>query len=132
MLMLNTLVIYIFSYNFRWIDDVWITGIVRAGARKSIKLLNWSNLFTPYVEHIHCCLKELFQSCQFWAAPSNDSVQLIESFGNFSRFCYQNVCQNSVEAGGDVDKNPNKKCHLTNPYFINPESRGIGHVFDVS
>ena len=126
--------IIIFIIKNRWIDDVWITGIVRSEAGSSIKLLNWSNLFTPYVEHIQCCLKDLFQSCDFWVAPSNESVQLIESFGNFSRFCYQNVCQTSDPGGDDDDDTNNnaKECHLTNPYFINPESRGIGHVFDIT
>jgi hypothetical protein len=38
-----------------WIDDVWITGLVRLEA--GIEITSWNQFYTPYTEHLECCLQ---------------------------------------------------------------------------
>ena len=109
------------SDNKLWIDDVWITGMLRSEA--NIRgMTSWSQWYTPYVEHLQCCLKGFELECDFIAAPSNGQAQLIESFGSHSRHCSRTGC-------------PKRKtsllstCYVPNPLFL-PDSGGIGHVMN--
>lgn len=46
--------------KFFWIDDIWITGILAWKA--NFKLLSLNSLYTMYVEHIECCVKNPSQT----------------------------------------------------------------------
>ena len=89
-------------------------------------LISWNHLFTPYLEHLQCCLEEPFNYCDFYVAPSNGSIDLIKSFGNHAKFCYL-----EHEACTSRKMSLWKTCHLENPLFL-PDSRGVGKVLEIS
>lgn len=101
-----------------WIDDVWITGILRS---PSIPLQAWNRFYTPYVEHLECCLADSRHLCDFLALPANGQSRLIEAFGQQSINCYQNSCPKRSEQ---------KYCRVANPLFL-PDTLGIGQVLEV-
>ena len=52
-----------------WIDDVWLTGLVRQQL-EHLRLQHWNDQYTPYLEHLQCCLKEPRHFCDFIAGPT--------------------------------------------------------------
>merc|ERR1719360_96594 len=106
-----------------WIDDVWITGLLRSAANIDV-MTSWNQWYTPYVEHLECCLSEPDHHCDFIVAPSNGDASLIRAFGNQSRQCYSHPCFKR-----EWSRSIWSTCHVANPYFL-PDSAGIGHVLE--
>ena len=54
-----------------WIDDVWLTGLVRQEL-EHLKLEPWNHQYTPYQEHLRCCLNnsQLQYYCDYIAGPT--------------------------------------------------------------
>lgn len=106
-----------------WVDDVWVTGILRLNAGIN-QLNNWSRWYTPYIEHLKCCLEDLNYSCDFIVLPTNGDTDLIEKFGKLSRHCYNYSCFTRPQS-----ISIRKICNVANPLFL-PESGGVGHVLN--
>ncbi len=103
-----------------WIDDVWITGILRASANIT-DIVVWNQWYTPYTEHLKCCIERPGYVCDFIVAPANAANSLIEEFGALSRHCYHSPCRRNETIRAN--------CKVANPYFL-PDSKGVGHVMD--
>lgn len=74
-----------------WIDDTWITGILRAKQRIPINdMLN--DLFSANSQFLDCCLADLNKSkyrCPFVSGPNGGDHKLIEQFLRVTRKqCY--------------------------------------------
>ena len=111
-----------------WIDDVWLTGIVREEqSHRKIGLQSWSSQFTPYHEHLQCCLNESDYECDFMAGPSRKEPDTIIKFANLAKRCYSSKFCSKRSLAQSIWN----KCHVENPYFL-PESGGIGKVLEIT
>ena len=110
-----------------WIDDVWLTGIVREEQNhQQIDLQSWSSQFTPYHEHMQCCLNDSNFNCDFIAGPSNKEANNIIEFAKLAKRCYNS---------GSCAKRPLAQsiwntCQVKNPYFL--QSSGVGKVLEIT
>lgn len=92
--------------KFFWIDDTWITGILR-DKQKIIINESLSELFSANSQFLDCCIDDMKRhryDCPFIAGPNGGDHKLIQKFVStiFDR-CFDN---NSL----DLTKNYNK-CH---------------------
>ena len=121
-----------------WIDDVWLTGIVREkhndqkiqswpGGSQKINLQSWSSQYTPYVEHLQCCLNESNYTCDFIAGPSGNDAKKIIGFGALARRCFHSNTCSKRPSPINIWKN----CQVKNPFFL-PESSGVGKVLNIT
>lgn len=78
------------STNFFWIDDVFITGIVRK--RTGIQLTDIKRYFRYEPKNIECCIENKY-SCHFVAAPSGKNYELNVNFNTHLWECrYKKTC----------------------------------------
>ncbi len=109
-----------------WIDDVWISGMIRAALR--IPLTSWSQYYTPYKEHVECCVNDANDNsyaCDYLVGPTDGDTRLLANFGKLSMSCYQN--QTSCSKRRPWSQSIWNTCKLDNPLFL-PETAGVGHV----
>ena len=119
-----------------WIDDVWITGILASKAGVKLKSLN--QFYTFYKEHIQCCVADPTLECDFLVGPSENDLNVIRQFGEFSRNCWNFIYEDSRRTRiKSFERVCNKRsvkaaiikhCNLPNPFFL-PDSLGLGEVF---
>ena len=109
--------------NPLWIDDAWITGIVRQKA-KTINLVGWDAFYSPYSEHLQCCIDDEDHWCDYLAMPSGSNEALIEAFGQQALNCHMEQGCSKRKWSESVWRN----CQVDNPLFL-PETKGVGRVF---
>ncbi|XP_054726941.1 beta-1,3-galactosyltransferase 5 [Anastrepha obliqua] len=79
---------------FFWIDDTWVTGILREKLNLPMQHLNaW---YSANAEFIDCCVRDLKQQssyeCEYFVGPNGgDSKMLIEFLHNVEK-CYFDEC----------------------------------------
>lgn len=93
--------------KFFWIDDTWITGILR-DKQKIIINESLSELFSANSQFLDCCVDDLKRhryECPFIAGPNGGDHRLIQKFVStvFER-CFNNISLN-------LTKHNNNKCH---------------------
>lgn len=108
-----------------WIDDVWITGLLRTQAGIT-DMTAWNPGFTPYLEHVKCCIQDPKHSCEFIAGPTDKNPDLIRKFAKHAQDCHVQKCPRLSWPSSIKDK-----CRLKNPLFL-PDSQGVGAVLDGS
>lgn len=104
-----------------WIDDVWITGLLRTKAGIT-EMTSWNPHFTPYLEHLVCCIQDFKHACEFIAGPSDKDPDLIIKFAKHAKNCQH--CPRLAWPASIRNE-----CRLKNPLFL-PDSQGIGAVLD--
>lgn len=119
-----------------WIDDVWITGILRKLAGIFIAPMN--DRFTVYKDMMECCTEltlakgcsDNFQTeCSLMVGPSDNDAGLVRKFGLGAAKCkIQNQSRHRTSLHSL--SNRTEKCSTGNPYFL-PDTPGIGEVFKV-
>lgn len=81
--------------NYFFIDDAFVTGILRE--RTSVSLLDMGELFTHYKGQLLCCVSVPMFSrskdntplwCDYLVGPSNDDMELMETFQRHSEYCW--------------------------------------------
>lgn len=113
----------ILDSNPLWIDDAWLTGIVRQKA-KTINLVGWDQFYSPYTEHLQCCINDDDRWCDFLAMPSGSNEAFIEAYGQQALNCHMEQSCSRRKWSESVWNN----CQVDNPLFL-PESKGVGRVF---
>lgn len=87
----NRLINYIESSNeFFWIDDVFVTGILRHAL--NIKIKDISELYTTDYRYLECCIKGRANllKCEFLIGPNGGDTELQVRFKEFAKFCHTN------------------------------------------
>lgn len=85
----NQLVNYAISLNtYFWIDDVFITGIIRQAL--NIKIQNISDLYTTDHRYLYCCIKgkKSLLKCELLVGPNGGDTELQVRFKEFAKFCH--------------------------------------------
>ncbi|XP_020280510.1 beta-1,3-galactosyltransferase 5 [Pseudomyrmex gracilis] len=78
------------SPEYFWIDDVFVTGILRQAL--NIKIQNISELYTTDYRYLECCIKgrQNLLKCEFSIGPNGGNVELQVKFKEFANFCRTN------------------------------------------
>lgn len=90
---------------FFWIDDTWVTGVLRASQHIEISD-TWNSLFSANSQFLDCCLNDLTghrYRCPFVAGPNGGDHKLITKFLQATRQCF-------VNDAGDLNPTINN-CH---------------------
>lgn len=84
------------SNKYFWIDDVFVTGILRQAL--NIKILDIGKFYTTDHRYLECCIKgkENLLKCEFLVGPNGSDVELQMRFQKFAKFCYIN-CSTRTE-----------------------------------
>lgn len=75
---------------FFWIDDTWITGILRD--KLDIRLTRLNTWFSANSEFLDCCIddvKRFSYKCDYFAGPNGGEVHLITRFMHSMSKCYE-------------------------------------------
>lgn len=90
----SALKLIIHSYkisNYFWIDDVFVTGILRKISGIN-KFINISQYFTTDYRFLNCCLSPHHDSlkfkCDFFVGPDGDDSDILIRFTEHSKYCY--------------------------------------------
>ncbi|XP_017871937.1 PREDICTED: beta-1,3-galactosyltransferase 1 [Drosophila arizonae] len=78
---------------FFWIDDTWLTGIVRA--RLGIPLMRHNNWYSANAEFLDCCVRDLklhSYECEYFAGPNGADAKLLVEFLHNVEKCYFDEC----------------------------------------
>ncbi|XP_030382066.1 beta-1,3-galactosyltransferase brn [Scaptodrosophila lebanonensis] len=76
-----------------WIDDTWLTGIVRT--RLGIPLERHNDWYSANAEFLDCCVRDLKQwsyECEFYAGPNGADAKLLIEFLHNVEKCYFDEC----------------------------------------
>ncbi|KAH8259066.1 hypothetical protein KR038_012174 [Drosophila bunnanda] len=76
-----------------WIDDTWLTGVVRA--RLGIPLERHNDWFSANAEFIDCCVRDLKQygfECEYSVGPNGGDDRLLVEFLHNVEKCYFDEC----------------------------------------
>lgn len=78
------------SREYFWIDDVFVTGILRQAL--NIKIQNISELYTTDYRYLECCIKGRANllKCEFLIGPNGGYTELQVRFKEFAKFCHAN------------------------------------------
>lgn len=78
------------SREYFWIDDVFVTGILRQAL--NIKIQNISQFYTTDYRYLECCIKGRANllKCEFLIGPNGGDVELQVRFKEFAKFCHTN------------------------------------------
>lgn len=78
------------SNKYFWIDDVFVTGILRQAL--NIKIRNIGKLYTTDYRYLECCIKgrESLLKCEFLVGPNGGDTELQVRFKEFAKFCHMN------------------------------------------
>ncbi|XP_043598943.1 beta-1,3-galactosyltransferase 5 [Bombus pyrosoma] len=82
--------------NFFWIDDVFITGILREECGIKIEELN--SLYASDYRYLECCIRGRKRKlkCEFIAGPDGGKKELHIKFKEFSEYC-QSSCSERMK-----------------------------------
>lgn len=76
-----------------WIDDTWLTGVVRT--RLGIPLKRHNNWYSANAEFLDCCVRDLklhgFE-CEYFAGPNGADAKLLIEFLHNVEKCYFDEC----------------------------------------
>ncbi|XP_016948467.1 beta-1,3-galactosyltransferase 5 [Drosophila biarmipes] len=78
---------------FFWIDDTWLTGVVRT--RLGIPLERHNDWFSANAEFIDCCVRDLKQhsyECEYSVGPNGGDDRLLVEFLHNVEKCYFDEC----------------------------------------
>ncbi|XP_023167765.2 beta-1,3-galactosyltransferase brn [Drosophila hydei] len=78
---------------FFWIDDTWLTGIVRT--RLGIPLSRHNNWYSANAEFLDCCVRDLKlhgYECEYFAGPNGADAKLLVEFLHNVEKCYFDEC----------------------------------------
>ncbi|XP_001355264.2 beta-1,3-galactosyltransferase brn [Drosophila pseudoobscura] len=76
-----------------WIDDTWVTGVVRA--RLGIPLERHNDWYSANSEFLDCCVRDLKQysfECEYSVGPNGDNAKLLVEFLHHVEKCYFDEC----------------------------------------
>ncbi|XP_011867110.1 PREDICTED: beta-1,3-galactosyltransferase 5 [Vollenhovia emeryi] len=78
------------SREYFWIDDVFVTGILRRAL--NIKIQDISDLFTTDHRYLECCIRGRASrlKCEFLVGPNGGDAELQVRFKEFAEFCQAN------------------------------------------
>ncbi|XP_070157666.1 beta-1,3-galactosyltransferase 5 isoform X2 [Polyergus mexicanus] len=78
------------SHKYFWIDDVFVTGILRKVLY--IKIQDISKMFTTDYRYLECCIKgkTSLLKCEFLIGPNGGNAELQVKFKEFAKFCHAN------------------------------------------
>lgn len=79
--------------KFFWIDDTWITGILRD--RLQVNLVRLNSWFSANSEFLDCCvrdLKDFSYECEYYVGPNGGDSKLIVEFLHNVEKCYFGEC----------------------------------------
>lgn len=78
------------SNRFFWIDDVFVTGILRKAV--DIRIQDISEIYTTDYRYLECCMKgkTSLLKCEFLVGPNGGDVELQVRFKEFAKFCHAN------------------------------------------
>ncbi|XP_024883242.1 beta-1,3-galactosyltransferase 5-like [Temnothorax curvispinosus] len=78
------------SREYFWIDDVFVTGILRHAL--NIKIQNISELYTTDHGYLECCIKGRANllKCELLVGPNGGDAELQVRFKEFAKFCNAN------------------------------------------
>lgn len=86
------------SSRFFWIDDVWVTGVIRDQLKISINE-SWNSQFSANSQFLDCCITDLEKhsfSCPFIAGPNGGDHKLITKFmQTIEKQCYKHKLSGS-------------------------------------
>ncbi|XP_076766368.1 beta-1,3-galactosyltransferase 5 isoform X2 [Xylocopa sonorina] len=88
------------SENFKnlfWIDDVFITGILREKCGIKLEMLN--DLYATDYRYLECCIRDKKRKlkCEFIAGPDGGKKELHIKFKLFSEYCQWNCSKRMKE-----------------------------------
>ncbi|XP_067634693.1 beta-1,3-galactosyltransferase 5 [Eurosta solidaginis] len=80
--------------TFFWIDDTWITGILREKLKLEMQRLNaW---YSANAEFIDCCVRDLKQptsyECEYFVGPNGGDTKMLVEFLHNVEKCYFDEC----------------------------------------
>ncbi|XP_022219055.2 beta-1,3-galactosyltransferase brn isoform X2 [Drosophila obscura] len=76
-----------------WIDDTWVTGVVRA--RLGIPLERHNDWYSANSEFLDCCVRDLKQhnfECEYSVGPNGGNDKLLVEFLHHVEKCYFDEC----------------------------------------
>ncbi|XP_060663085.1 beta-1,3-galactosyltransferase brn [Drosophila nasuta] len=76
-----------------WIDDTWLTGVVRT--RLGIPLKRHNAWYSANAEFLDCCVRDLKQhgyECEYFAGPNGGDAKLLVEFLHNVEKCYFDEC----------------------------------------
>ncbi|XP_029159700.1 beta-1,3-galactosyltransferase 5 [Nylanderia fulva] len=78
------------SSKYFWIDDVFVTGILRKDL--NIKIRDISEIYTTDYRYLECCMKGRTNllKCEFLIGPNGGDAELQVRFKKFAKFCHAN------------------------------------------
>ncbi|XP_011257775.1 beta-1,3-galactosyltransferase 5 [Camponotus floridanus] len=78
------------SHKYFWIDDVFVTGILRKDL--NIKIQDISKIYTIDHRYLECCIKGKTNllKCEFLIGPNGGDTELQVRFQEFAKFCHVN------------------------------------------
>lgn len=87
------------SREYFWIDDVFVTGIVRQALNIGVR--NVSELYATDHGYLECCIKggANLLKCEFLVGPNGGDAELQGRFKEFAKFCHANC---SARKGGNL------------------------------
>lgn len=92
---------------FMWIDDTWVTGVLREQQHIEITKLNpWYSANSQFLD---CCITDIWQNgfkCDYFVGPNGGDGKLIEQFTKAIRNCYEN--ENAC-----IERTPDKRLTRT-------------------
>lgn len=81
------------SEKFFWIDDTWVTGILRD--QIGIPLITLNSWFSSNAEFFDCCVRDLKNfsyECEYFVGPNGGDTKLIVEFLHGIEKCYFDEC----------------------------------------
>ncbi|XP_055376230.1 beta-1,3-galactosyltransferase 5 [Condylostylus longicornis] len=75
--------------NFFWIDDIFVTGILRN--KLNIALIKFNDWYSANSQFLECCLKDsinFFYECEYFVGPNGGDTKLIINFLQQIKKCY--------------------------------------------
>lgn len=93
------------SQSYFWIDDTWVTGVLRE--KRDIPLTRLNHWFSANSQFLDCCVDDARKysfKCDYHVGPNGGDVKLIMAFMNAMEKCYENDC---------VERTPNQSVKQT-------------------
>uniref|UniRef100_A0A1A9W6C0 Hexosyltransferase n=1 Tax=Glossina brevipalpis TaxID=37001 RepID=A0A1A9W6C0_9MUSC len=87
------LVYYSYETPIFWIDDLWLTGIVRHQIGINLTMLN--SWFSANSQFLECCVRDLkqhFLECEYYVGPNGGNSKLLVEFLHNVEKCYYDEC----------------------------------------
>lgn len=85
------------STEYFWIDDVFVTGVLRQASSAEIRDIR--RYYTTDYRYLECCIKggESLLKCEFLVGPNGGDTELQVRFAKFVEFCRTN-CSTRTES----------------------------------